>query len=174
MSKHVVRLARGKLGFFDPLNRINLFYPHRMSAEVPENADLKYILRALRSGVIVDVNGTLWPTIHNENKDAGVIKAELNTPQEDSQKSVLEDNQEKIEDNQEKVEDNQGKEDNEDSVVEKIELPGGQITLTEEPDVEEQAPAEDAAEQEPEKVEDSLPEEADKENSKPKSKKKRK
>lgn len=58
-DKHIVRLAPGALGFFDPINRLHLMYPNRMVGELPLDADLTYIARAVKGGRLIDVSGTV-------------------------------------------------------------------------------------------------------------------
>jgi hypothetical protein len=62
-SKHVVRLAPGMLGFYDPVNRLHLMYPNKMVGELPLDADLTYIRRAVKSGRLVDVSGTITGSV---------------------------------------------------------------------------------------------------------------
>lgn len=129
MSKRVVKLARGKLGFFDPINRINLFYPTQISAAVPENAtkeDLKYIIRGIKSGVIVDVNG-VFVSYLTDDENVVVDEDQNKAPAENKPKDkpVV------------KPEDDKKEDEDKDTVIEEINLAGGKITVTEEPDEEE-------------------------------------
>lgn len=57
--RHKVRLGPRRYAFFCPFTRLHLTYPDHPEGEVDDSADLTYILAAIRSGSLVDVNGTL-------------------------------------------------------------------------------------------------------------------
>lgn len=50
-----VRLAPGKLGFYCPRTNLHLYYPQKIEGEVPANADLTNIKRAVKSGRLLEV-----------------------------------------------------------------------------------------------------------------------
>jgi hypothetical protein len=50
-----VRLAPGKLGFYCPKTNLHLHYPQKIEGEVPANADLTNIKRAVKSGRLLEV-----------------------------------------------------------------------------------------------------------------------
>lgn len=80
-DKHVVRLAPGMLGFYDPVNRLHLMYPNRMAGELPLDADLTYIRRAVKSGRLVDVGGTIAGAVPKaELKSAETAQPEAPAP----------------------------------------------------------------------------------------------
>ena len=55
------------LGFYDPINRVHLMYPTKMQAELPLDADLTYIRRAVKSGRLVDVSGTVTGQVRQQD-----------------------------------------------------------------------------------------------------------
>lgn len=55
------------LGFYDPINRVHLMYPAKMQAELPLDADLTYIRRAVKSGRLVDVSGTVMGQVRQQD-----------------------------------------------------------------------------------------------------------
>lgn len=59
MSDIVVRLAPGKLGFYDKYTNLHLYYPQKIEDIVKEDANLIGIRKAVKSGRIIDVNNTL-------------------------------------------------------------------------------------------------------------------
>lgn len=68
--RHKVRLGPRRYAFFCPFTRLHLTYPDHPEGEVDDSADLTYILAAIRSGSLVDVNGTLTA---RGNPPAGVV-----------------------------------------------------------------------------------------------------
>lgn len=57
--RHKVRLGPRRYAFFCPFTRLHLTYPDHPEGEVDDSADLTYIFAAIRSGSLIDVNGTL-------------------------------------------------------------------------------------------------------------------
>lgn len=58
-QRHVLRLGPNRIMFWDPITGLDLSYPERMVGEVPADADLTNIMKALKSGGLIDVNGTI-------------------------------------------------------------------------------------------------------------------
>ena len=72
--KHVLRLGPNRIMFWDPITRLDLSYPERMVGEVPADADLTNIMKALKSGGLIDVNGTILSESAEEKESE--VKAE--------------------------------------------------------------------------------------------------
>lgn len=59
-DKHVLKLAPRRVYFRDPVSGLFLIYPQKVVGELPLNADLTNIKRAVRHGELIDVNGTVF------------------------------------------------------------------------------------------------------------------
>ncbi len=89
-DKHVVRLSPGRLGFYDPVNLLHLMYPNKMVGELPLDADLTYVLRAVKSGSLIDVNGTILGSAAKPETGNAVSTSSENKGLAESEQSVLE------------------------------------------------------------------------------------
>jgi len=66
-DKHVVRLAPGMLAFYDPINRMHLMYPKKVEGSLPLDANLEYVVKAIKSGRLIDVNGTVLGKVSSKS-----------------------------------------------------------------------------------------------------------
>ncbi len=72
-TEHRFRLHRRRPSFFDPINRMHLFWPTNPEGRLPLDADLTYILPALASGDLHDVNKTVIKKKNSEIKTATIV-----------------------------------------------------------------------------------------------------
>ena len=58
---HLLRLnIRKARSFWCPIKKFSLAVGYRLEATIPLGVDLRYILNGLRTGVLIDVNGTIY------------------------------------------------------------------------------------------------------------------
>lgn len=87
-GKHVLKLAPRRSYFYDPVSGLFLRYPDRMIGELPFDADIRNIKRAVAFGSLIDVNGTVLAGKQDGNVQAAVEQkaAEPEIEQEIEQK----------------------------------------------------------------------------------------
>ena len=56
---HRVRLGPRRSAFYCPFTGLHLSYPHKVEGVVDDRHDLTYVMVAIRSGSLIDVDGTL-------------------------------------------------------------------------------------------------------------------
>lgn len=103
-DRHVVRLARGMLAFYDPINHLHLMYPGKTEGSLPLDANLEYVVKAVKSGRIIDVSGTIL-SVDNKpvQSQSAAETAEAKSDARPVDSSLVEEGQSGQDEKQEKV-----------------------------------------------------------------------